>query len=69
MINIGAYTAATGEGFPPYVSINRLENGDVKVTVRGSPRKEKQGNGEIWHVCGPEAEATIPAAEWDRMLR
>ena len=31
--NIFAYTAP-GAGFPGYVSINRLENGDVEVTVR-----------------------------------
>jgi hypothetical protein len=51
---MGAYTAATGEGYPPYVSINRpLENGDVRVSVRGEPLKEKQANGEIWHVERP----------------
>lgn len=35
--NIFAYTGPTGPGYPAYVSINRLENGDVEVTVRGAP--------------------------------
>ena len=35
--NIFAYTGPTGQGYPPYVSINLLENGDVEVTVRGDP--------------------------------
>jgi hypothetical protein len=69
MICLGAYTAVTSEGFPPYVSINRLENGDVKISVRGKPSKQPQGNGETWNVCGPEAEIVVPAEEWERMLR
>jgi hypothetical protein len=34
--NIFAYTAMGGS-YPGYVSINRLENGDVEVTVRSAP--------------------------------
>lgn len=45
--NLFAYTPATSIGYPPYVSINRLENGDVEVTVRAAPT-EYDGV----YVCG-----------------
>lgn len=34
--NIFAYTAPEGS-YPGYVSINRLDNGDIEVTVRAAP--------------------------------
>lgn len=45
--NIFAYTAMTGVGYPPYVSFNRLESGDVEVTVRSAPTEY-----EGCYVCG-----------------
>jgi hypothetical protein len=105
--NIFAYTGPTDPGYPAYVSINRNEDGDVVVSVRGAP-KEYEGSrvcafahqaGEpgrctpgdefcnnycnmapqkgpmqdhplrCKHVKeGPYAQATIPAAEWARLM-
>lgn len=53
--NIFAYTAATGKGYPGYVSINRLENGDVEVTVRAAPT-EYEGS----RVCAFKHQAGEP---------
>lgn len=41
--NIFAYTPATGEGYPPYLSINRLPDGDVEITVRSPPNQILHG--------------------------
>lgn len=49
--NIFAFTEP-GSEYPGYVSINRLENGDVSVSVRAKP---KRGNGS--RVCHSERDA------------
>jgi hypothetical protein len=37
MENLFAFTALTDTSYPGYVSVNRLDNGDVQVTVRAAP--------------------------------
>lgn len=54
-MNIFAYTALSGL-YPGYVSINRLADGDVSVSVRASPKEPG--------VPGEFASFVIPAAEW-----
>jgi hypothetical protein len=44
--NIFAHTDCSGVGYPGYVSINRVENGDVEITVRSSPTQR-----DGVHVC------------------
>jgi hypothetical protein len=50
--NLFAYTDASGVSYPGYVSINRLENGDVRVSVRGAP-KIYDGVHVCSHLPGP----------------
>lgn len=50
--NIFAYTAP-GADYPGYVSINRLGNGDVSVTVRAAPDGPEEGI----RVCRHKADA------------
>lgn len=50
-----AYTGPTHNGYPGYVSVNRLENGDVEVTVRAAPT-EYDGI----YVCGYAADKGQP---------
>jgi hypothetical protein len=59
--NIFAYTGFDPEQpqYPGYVSINRLENGDVCVIVRGEPIVE---NGIV--RCGSTVSYTVPSAMW-----
>lgn len=62
--NIFAYTAPGGS-YPGYVSINRLDNGDVRVSVRAAPTTLDHGGGFGSHVVeGVLAEFDIPADEW-----
>jgi len=49
--NIFAYTAP-GSAYPGYVSINRLENGDVEITVR----EEGRSFAGV-HVCANASDA------------
>jgi hypothetical protein len=69
--NLFAYTAASGS-YPGYVSVNRLENGDVEVSVRSAPR-ERQGVYVCSHQPGPGnctaggPSFVVPAAEWRRL--
>lgn len=49
--NIFAFTAL-GAQYPGYVSINRLENGDVEVTVRSAPRVQDGG-----YICANPRDA------------
>jgi hypothetical protein len=60
--NLFAYTPATGIGYPPYVSINRLDNGDVKVTVRSGPTIVKAD--AEYAIEGDTVSVVVPAAEW-----
>ena len=63
--NIFAYTGPTGAGYPPYVSINLLESGDVEVTVRGAAIPVEQTEELPAHLReGPVAVAIVPADEW-----
>jgi hypothetical protein len=63
--NIFAYTGATGAGYPPYVSINLLESGDVEVTVRGAAVHVEQTDELPAHLReGPTVCAVVPADEW-----
>lgn len=66
MKNIFAYTGATGRGYPPFVSINRLENGDVRVSVRGDAemRRISATDPRGYLAEGPQVEIVVPAAEW-----
>ena len=60
-----AYTGATGRGYPPYVNISVLENGDVKVTVRGDPVDMPETDESPAHLRGgPTVSAVVPADEW-----
>jgi hypothetical protein len=62
--NIFAHTGKGDKGPPEYVSINRLENGDVRVTVRGKARRYRNGTYEM--VEGITVETVVPASEWER---
>lgn len=62
--NLFAYTAATGLGYPPYVSINRLETGDVEVTVRAAPKINQDCYGHDV-TEGKMVSVVVPAADWD----
>jgi hypothetical protein len=59
LLTLFAYTAPGGL-YPGYVSINRLENGDVRVTVRGEPCIID----ETRAIMGQCAAFVVPAAEW-----
>jgi hypothetical protein len=50
--NIFAYTDVSGVSCPGYVSINRLANGDVEVSVRSAPR-QRDGIYVCSHRPGP----------------
>jgi hypothetical protein len=47
MSNLFAFTAL-GSAYPGFVSINRDENGDVAVTVRGAPTVHEDRS----YICG-----------------
>lgn len=65
--NIFAYTALSGS-YPGYVSINRLENGDVEVTVREAPTINQDCYGhDVFE--GRQAAFVVPAAEWDNAFK
>ena len=51
--NIFAYTAP-GADFPGFVSINRLPNGDISISVRAAPTGPHNGV----RVCKNRADAT-----------
>jgi len=62
---IFAYTGPTGPGYPAYVNITRLENGDVRVSVRGEPRMLPTADqSSMYAADGPLAFCVVPAAEW-----
>jgi hypothetical protein len=66
--NLFAYTAPTGAGYPPYVSINTLESGDVEVIVRGHPVAVEASDELPAHLRqGPTVSAIVPANKWARM--
>jgi hypothetical protein len=50
--NIFAFTDVSGMSYPGYVSINRLENGDVEISVRSAP-KQRNGCYVCSHQPGP----------------
>ena len=57
--NLFAYTAPD-EAYPPYVSINQLDD-TVEVSVRGEPSVDDNGHLQP----GPLVTVSIPAATWD----
>jgi len=54
MKNLFAYTAA-GVNYPPYISVNEADHGDVTITVRSVAYK--------MGICGPTAEITLTAEQ------
>lgn len=52
--NIYAYTAP-GCNYPEFVSVNREENGDVKLIVRGKPKDGKCGETVSITIDGHQA--------------
>lgn len=52
---IAAYTKATGESYPGYVNISRVD-GNIVLTVRGDPAVVEEGS----FVCGYEADRGKP---------
>jgi hypothetical protein len=63
-LRVGWGTSKGDNGPPEYVSINRLENGDVRVTIRGKARRYRNGHPEL--VEGVTVETIVPASEWER---
>lgn len=61
-MNLFAYTAMSGS-YPGYVSINRLENGDVRVTVREAPTVNRDCYGHDVRE-GKQASFDVPADQW-----
>lgn len=69
MINQKGYTGVTGQGFPPYVSLTELENGDVRVTVRGDPVHVEATAELPAHIrAGETVSAVVPKDEWKRLV-
>jgi hypothetical protein len=59
-MNIYAYTAPSSN-YPPYISINRTDNGGVSITVR-SPAKDDG-------ACGDSAMITLTQDEFSELAR
>lgn len=66
MKNIWSYTPP-GNEYPPYVSINETERGDVEITVR-APKKPPDG-GRDYAMPGDTAAITIPRSEFLVLLQ
>lgn len=64
--NLSAFTASTGT-YPPYISINRNEDGTVTVIIRSAP-KVGVFAGQATVFAGSEANITLTEAEFLRLL-
>jgi hypothetical protein len=60
-VNIASYTAHSSD-FPPFISVNRLEDGTVEIAVRGPGKFDETKNvsvaGEVMTFGLTEAEFT-----------